>query len=71
MGTTKAVRPDNILIELLRGLGVQGIHWLTSLFNVIPGTNKTPEEWRNNTLTPPYKNKSDTQVCGNYRGIKI
>ena len=29
------------------------------------------EEWRNNTLIPPYKNKGDAQVCRDYRGIKL
>ena len=71
MGRTNAVKPDNIIIELWRGLGVEGIHWLTNLFNVIPGTHKTPEEWRNNTLISLYKNKGDTQVYRNYRGIKL
>ncbi|XP_057545797.1 uncharacterized protein LOC130824798 [Amaranthus tricolor] len=26
-----------------------------------------PEEWRNSTLVPLFKNKGDTQVYGNYR----
>ena len=30
-----------------------------------------PEEWRNSTLVPLFKNKVDAQVCGNYRGIKF
>ena len=30
-----------------------------------------PEEWRNNTLIPLYKNKGHAQVCGNYRAIKL
>ena len=30
-----------------------------------------PEEWRNNTQIPLFKNKGDAQICGNYRGIKL
>ena len=71
MGRTKAVGPDNIPIEVWRGLGVEGIHWRTKLFNVILKTHKMPEEWRNNTLIPLFKNKDDAQVCGNYREIKL
>ncbi|XP_057518336.1 uncharacterized protein LOC130799248 [Amaranthus tricolor] len=71
MGRTKAVGPDNIPIAVWRSLGVKGIHWLTKLFKVILRTQKMTEEWRNNTLIPPYKNKGDAQVCRDYRGIKL
>ena len=30
-----------------------------------------PEEWRNNTFIPLFKNKDDAQVCGNYKRIKL
>ena len=59
MGRTKAVGPNNIPIEVWRGLGEEGIRWLTNLFNIILRTHKTPEEWRNSTLMPLFKNKSD------------
>ena len=30
-----------------------------------------PEEWRRSVLIPIYKNKGNTQCCGNYREIKL
>ena len=71
MGESKAIGPDDIPIKVWRGLGEEGIHWFTSLFNVILRSSKMPEEWRVNTLIPLFKNKGDTQLCGNYRGIKL
>ena len=71
MGKGKVVGLDNILIEVWRCLGEEGIRWLTNLFNVIWRLHRIPEEWRRSTLIPVYKNKGDTQACGNYRGIKL
>ena len=71
MKRTKAVGPDNIQIEVWRGLREEGIRWLTNLFNTILRTHKMLEEWRNNTLIPLFKKKGDAQVCGNYKGIKL
>ena len=61
IGRTKAVGPDNISIEVWRGLGEKGIRWLINLFNIILRTHKVPEEWRNNTLVPLFKNKGDAK----------
>ena len=71
MEISKAVGPDNIPIEVWRGLSEEGICWFTKRFNVILRTHKMPEEWRLSTLIPLCKNKDDTLVCGNYRGIKL
>ena len=57
-------------IEVWRGLGEKGIHWLTKLFNAILRSSKMPEERRGSTIIPLFKNKGDAQECGNYRGIK-
>ena len=71
MGRLKEVGSDNISIEVWRGLGEQGIHWLTNLFNVILKSSKMPEEWRVSTLIPLFKNKGDAHVCVNYKDIKL
>ena len=71
MDNGKALGPDNIPIEVWKGLGRKGIIWLTKLFNEILRSKRMPEEWRRSTLIPIYKNKGDIQNCGNYRGIKL
>ncbi|XP_057550510.1 uncharacterized protein LOC130828560 [Amaranthus tricolor] len=71
IGGFKAVGLGNIPIEVWRGLGEEGIHWLTELFNAILRSSKMPEEWRVSTIIPLFKNKGDAQECGNYRGIKL
>ncbi|XP_057523328.1 uncharacterized protein LOC130803164 [Amaranthus tricolor] len=68
---SKAFGHNNILIEVWRGLGDEGIHWLTNLLNVILRSREMPEEWRVSTLIPLFKNKGDALVCGNYKGIKL
>ena len=62
MGRTKAVRPDNIPTEVRRGLGEEGIRWLTNLFKIILRTHKISEEWRNSTLVHLFKNKGDAST---------
>jgi len=71
MKVGKAVGPDCILVEISRSLGEEGIRWLTDFFNVIRKTAKIPQEWRQSTIIPLYKNKGDAQNCNNYRGIKL
>ncbi|KAE8696948.1 Methylcrotonoyl-CoA carboxylase subunit alpha [Hibiscus syriacus] len=71
MGRDKAVGPDQIPITVWLALGEEGVKWLTNIFNIILETAKMPEEWRESTVIPIYKNKGDPQRCGNYRGIKL
>ena len=52
-------------------MGEMGIKFLTRLFNRLLVGKWMPEEWRRSVLIPIYKNKGDTQCCGNYRGIKL
>ena len=41
-GKTKG--PDQIPVEVWKGLGEEGLKWLTELFNVILRTAKMPKE---------------------------
>ena len=71
MGGSKAVGPDNIPIEVWRGLGEEGIHWLTNLFNVILRSSRCQKNGGLAHLSHCLKNKGDAQVCRNYRVIKL
>ncbi|XP_076914081.1 uncharacterized protein LOC143572952 [Bidens hawaiensis] len=71
MGRAKAVGLESIPIEVWKCLGEEGVMWLTTLFNTILKTEKMPDQWRSSVVVPIYKNKGDTQCCGNYRGIKL
>jgi len=67
----KSVGPDGIPIEAWKVLGKTGVEWLTAVFRRIMETEQIPEEWRDSTLIPIFKNKGDIQDCSNYRGIKL
>ncbi|KAE8662012.1 hypothetical protein F3Y22_tig00113721pilonHSYRG00082 [Hibiscus syriacus] len=69
MGRGKVVCPDQIPITVWLALGEEGVNWLTNIFNIILEIAKMPEEWRESTVIPIYKNKGDPQRCGNYRGL--
>ena len=65
------VGPDELSVEVWKCMGKVGIKLLTRLFNRLLVGERMPEEWRRSVFIPIYKNKEDTQCCGNYRGIKL
>ena len=67
----KAIGPDELPVEVWKCMEKMGIKFLTRLFNRLLMGERTPQEWRRSVLIPIYKNKGDTQCCGNYRGIKL
>ena len=71
MKLRKTVGPNDIPFRVWKVLGEMGIAWLTNLFNRILKVKKIPNECRNITLVPIYKNKGDVQNCMNYKGIKL
>ena len=52
-------------------MGKMGIKFLTRLYNRLLMGERMPEEWRRSVLIPIYKNKRDSQCCGNYRVIHL
>ena len=71
MKNDKAAGPDELPLEIWKCMGEMGIKFLTRLFNRLSMGDRMPEEWRRSVLVPIYKNKGNTQCCGNYRGIKL
>ena len=71
MKNGKAVRSDELPVEVWKCMAKMGIKFLTRLFNKLLIGERMPEEWRRSVLIPIYKNKWDAQCCGNYRGIKL
>ena len=67
----KAAGPDELPLEIWKCMGEMRIKFLTRLFNRLSMGDRMPEEWRRSVLIPIYKNKGNTQCCGNYRGIKL
>ena len=68
MKNGKSCGPDGIPTEALKCLGDWGVRQLTKIFNAIMQSGKMPDEWRESTITPIYKDKMN---CSNYRGIKL
>ena len=71
MKNGKSCGPDRIPTEALKHLGDWGVRQLTKIFNAILQNGKRPDEWRESTITPIYKDKGDHMKCSNYRGIKL
>ena len=71
MANGKVEGPDQILMEVWKCLGEEGLKWLVELFNIIFRSTKMPREWRFSTIIPLFKDKRDIQDCNNYRGIKL
>ena len=71
MKNGKSCGPDGIPTEARKHLGGWGVRQLTKIFNAIMQSGKMPDEWRESTITPIYKDKADHMNCIKYRGIKL
>ncbi|VDP24192.1 unnamed protein product [Heligmosomoides polygyrus] len=67
----KAAGPDGVPVEAWKVLGDLGINWLTQFLNRITREGMMPDDWRNSTIVPIFKQKGDASECSNYRGIKL
>ena len=63
--------PDGIPTEALNHLGDWGVRQLTKILNAIMQSGTMPDELRESTVTPIYKDKGDHMNCSKYRGIKL
>ena len=71
MKNGKSCGPDGIPTEALKHLGDWGVLQLTKILNAIMQSGNMPDEWRESTITPIYKDKGDHMNCSNFRGIKL
>ena len=71
MKNCKSCGPGGIPNEALKHLGEWGVCQLTKIFNAILQSGKISDEWRENTITPIYKDKGDHMNSSNYSGIKL
>ena len=69
--TGKSAGVDGILNEMFKAGTDSLMPSLIKLFNAILCKGHFPSSWRDNTLTPLYKNKGDANDPKNYRGIAV
>ena len=70
MKNGKAVRPDDLPMEVWKCLGESALEFRTKLYNITMKSEIMSEEWRD-LLIPIFKNNGDVQSCNNYRGITL
>ena len=69
MKTGEAVVPDGIPMEGWKSLGEEWVDMLLDMLPNILEQENMPEEWASSAIEPIFKEKSNTQYCGNYRGV--
>ena len=69
MKNGKATGPDNLPVEVWKGLGRTGVNFLKEALNKITDEENIPDICRKRTLIPIYNNHGDAMNGGNYRGI--
>ncbi len=69
--TGKARGLTEVVVEMIRAAGEQGVKWMTEICNEVVRSGKVPEDWKSSFLVPVYKGKGDPMQCENYRAIKL
>ena len=64
----KAAGENRVVAELLKSGGETVIDCLTELMQEVWQTRKVPQDWRNATLIPLFKDRTQ---CNNYSGISL
>ena len=67
----KAMGPDGIPVEVWKCTEEERVDMLWDKLQNIYEQAKMQEEWRDSVIVPIFKEKGDTQECGNYKGIKL
>lgn len=66
----KASGEDEVYAEMLKKGGIELVHRIKNLIDVIWRSEKMPDEWKTALITPILK-KNDPLICDNYRGISL
>lgn len=64
----KAPGTGEVFSEMLKTLAVEGISWMTCLFNIAWESGTAPKEWQSGVVVPQFE-KGEIRVFANYRGI--
>lgn len=71
MKNGKGVGPGQIPAEAGKSLGEEAIWLLKEFPNTVMEKDTIPNEWKDRTTVPFYKEKGDVQNCANHGGIKL
>lgn len=66
----KAPGIDVIRPAMLKGMGVEGMSWMTRLFNIAWESGTVPKKWQTGVVVSLFK-IGDLRVCANNRGITL
>ena len=67
----KASATTEVVTEMLREMGENGVRRLCDIYNVMLETGEIPTDFTKSVLCPIYKGKGDALLGGSYRGIKL
>ena len=67
----KASATTEVVTEMLREMGENGVRRLCDIYNVMLETGEIPKDFTKSVLCPIYKGKGDALLGGSYRGIKL
>lgn len=68
---SKSCGPDNIPIDFIRHLPIQGINLILKIFNKLYLTNKFPKKWKKATIIPIPKSSNNQHTTEGYRPISL
>ena len=68
--TGKVPGENDIKHEMLQGMKMYGVCWLTRVCKVACRTGQAPKQWQTSVIIPIHK-KGDKRKCTNFRGISL
>ncbi|BHF72436.1 hypothetical protein SprV_0401550200 [Sparganum proliferum] len=71
LSSRKTPGSDAISAEIYKHGGSQFMNYLTTLFQEMWSQGEVPQDFKDATITHPYKRKGSHQLCGNQRDISL